>query len=71
MTRHYTHTSEAAAITAVGALPVFTGDLPAVNPPLPDPLSILRQKVSELADRLNADNWQAIKKEMADCIKIE
>lgn len=57
MTRHYTHVGEAAATTAVAALPDITGLAPA-KPKLRagDPVAALKTKVRELVEKLAPDN---------------
>ena len=64
MTRHYTHTGEAAALAAVSALPSFTGEpvkaLPAAEPPR----MVKAETVRAIAERLNGKNWRTIQAEL-------
>lgn len=62
MTRHYTHTSELAAATAVSSLPAVMGDMPV--PALPPAKLIAAAQIRALADKLDGKNWQAVKKEL-------
>ena len=69
MTRHYSHTSELAATTAVAALPGLLADAGEQVTPAPTmapdgQLEALRAKLADLAARLNADTWAAIKEEL-------
>lgn len=69
MTRHYTHTSELAATAAVAALPGLLADAGEQVTPAPTmapegQLEALRAKLADLAARLNADTWAAIKEEL-------
>ncbi len=63
MTRHYTHTSEAAADAAVAALPDITGR---IQPALPStsPALIERVAVRALAEKLTGRNAAAVKKKL-------
>ena len=58
MTRHYTHTGEAAARLAIGALPGLTDDAKALPAPVND-ADAIRAKVRELAENLTAKNMKA------------
>ena len=62
MTRHYTHTSEAAAGAAVAALPDITGP-DAITPALPaaDVGAVFKSKVRELAEKLTPKNVRDIR----------
>lgn len=70
MTRHYTHTSEQAAKTAVSAIPFLAGVLPEIEAQPNDPFTNLCQKVRELASQLNEQNWQSIKAELSACTRL-
>ncbi len=69
MTRHYTHTSEAAATTAVAALPDITGKSRKALPPAAATRQVDAEAVRQLADRLNGDNWKAIQGELRALVK--
>ncbi len=69
MTRHYTHTSEAAASTAVAALPDITGKTPKDLPPAAAARQVDAEAVRQLADQLNGDNWKAIQGELRALVK--
>lgn len=66
MTRHYTHIGEAAALSAVAALPSVIGE----DTPLPAPkgdrdaCAILRDQIGKIADKLNGENWQEVRQEL-------
>lgn len=69
MTRHYSHVSEMAATAAVAALPAVLADAGEQATPAPTmapdgQLEALRAKLADLAARLNADTWAAIKEEL-------
>jgi hypothetical protein len=65
MTRHYTHTSEAAAGAAVAALPDITSTSDA-KPALPaaDPAAILKSKLSALVETLTPANAVTVRAQM-------
>jgi hypothetical protein len=63
MTRHYTHTSEAAAGAAVDLLPVIIGDAPKALP-APDPLAAFKDKVRTWAEKLTAKTWKEARAEL-------
>jgi hypothetical protein len=65
MTRHYTHTSEAAATTAVAALPDITGKT-FVKAALPaaDPVAALKARVRELAEQLTPENTGVMRRQL-------
>ncbi len=62
MTRHYTHTGEAAATAAVAALPSVLG--PASPPSLPASRTVTAEAIRAIADRLNAKSWKTVKEEL-------
>lgn len=67
MTRHYSHTSEDAAATAINGLPsVHGGDIIKALPPA-DPLTIFKAKIKELVSGMTAKTW---KKTQADILAI-
>ena len=60
MTRHYTHTGEAAALAAVSALPsIMGGDEPKALPPAPVPRLIDADAVLAIFEGANSKNWQS------------
>jgi integrase len=65
MTRHYTHTSEAAAGAAVALLPDVTGNT-AEKPELPaaDTMTILKSHIRELAEQLTPENTKTIRQQL-------
>lgn len=63
MTRHYTHTSEAAATTAVAALPSILGDAPTAKAPLA-PRMVEADAVLKLAERLTAKTAADVRREL-------
>ncbi|MBU4201043.1 MAG: site-specific integrase [Kiritimatiellae bacterium] len=62
MTRHYTHTSDLAAASAVNSLPVVMGGTS--TPALPPAKMIDAAPVHALGDMLNGKNWRTVKKEL-------
>ncbi len=62
MTRHYTHTSELAAASAVNSLPSVMGDKAALALPA-HPINI-RDQVKSLADKLTGKNWKTVRSEL-------
>jgi len=65
MTRHYTHTSEAAAGAAVAALPDITGKAVAKAAlPAADAVAALKAKVRELAEQLTPKRAETIRKQL-------
>lgn len=64
MTRHYTHTGEAAALAAVTALPSFDGKTPAALPPSGSVGQVATEAVRAIAERLNGKNWKTIQGEL-------
>lgn len=56
MTRHYTHTGEAAAGAAVAALPDITGQVKPMLPATAETGSVPKAKVRELAEKLTPQN---------------
>ena len=72
MTRHYTHTSEDAACTAVAALPDITRE-PAAKPALPagDPVTIMKTKVRELAEQLTPERASAIREQLLALVSVQ
>jgi len=62
MTRHYTHTSELAAASAVNSLPPVMGDMSVLA--LPPAKLIDAAPILALADKLNAKNWKTIRDEL-------
>ena len=69
MTRHYTHTSEAAAGAAVAALPDITGQA-IVKPALPaaDSEALLKAKVRDLAVRLTLENTATVREQLLSLV---
>lgn len=63
MTRHYTHTGDAAALAAVSALPSVMGGVKAL-PPAPKPRTIDADVVRGVAEGLSGKNWKAVKDEL-------
>jgi integrase len=63
MTRHYTHTSEAAASAAVASLPIVIGEAPKALPPT-DPLAAFKAKVHELAEGMTPKTWRKTQSEL-------
>ncbi len=63
MTRHYTHTSEAAACSAVNALPYMTGE-PVKALPAADPLATFKAQVRAIVEGLNGKTWKAAKEQL-------
>lgn len=61
MTRHYTHTSEAAATAAVALLPDITGQPKLVLPTPADTGTVPKAKVRELAEKLTKKNTEEVK----------
>ena len=76
MTRHYTHVGEAAATTAVAALPAlsFAGG-PAITetakpePPADETVTVSVAKLRELAEKLTPDNANQVREQLLDLIK--
>jgi integrase len=64
MTRHYTHTSEAAAISAVAALPSLMGTPPPAALPAADPVAVLKATVRALAESMTAKTWKEARTEL-------
>jgi hypothetical protein len=63
MTRHYTHTGEAAALAAVNGLPSVLGDVPA--PALPPATTLIdAAKVRELARGMTPKTWRKAQAEL-------
>jgi hypothetical protein len=69
MTRLYTHTSDAAAGTAVASLPDVTGQ-PAAKPALPAaaPAGLDRAAVRALAERLTPENAMATREKLLELL---
>ena len=62
MTRHYTHTGEAAAIDAVNGLPMVIGEAPK---PLPAPArTVDAETVRKLAEGMTPKTWRALRTEL-------
>ncbi|MEI6167971.1 MAG: tyrosine-type recombinase/integrase [bacterium] len=60
MTRHYTHTGEAAAIAAVAGLPsIMTEEEPKALPPAPAPRLVDADAVLTIFEGANSKNWQS------------
>ena len=64
MTRHYTHTSEAAALAAVTALPSITGETVKALPPAQSPRLVDASMVSGRLQAMTAKTWKAIRDEL-------
>ena len=62
MTRHYTHTGEAAAIAAVTALPAVMGgaSVPALPAPKPADAAAIRAAL----EQMTAENWKTVKADL-------
>ncbi len=60
MTRHYTHTGEAAALAAVTALPSLTAE-PVKALPAADPLATFKAQVRAIVEELNGKTWKNAK----------
>jgi hypothetical protein len=58
MTRHYTHTGEAAALAAVSALPSFTGE-PKALPPAKSDRKVDADAVLAIFEGTNSKNWES------------
>ena len=63
MTRHYTHTGEAAALAAVTLLPAVIGEAPKALP-VPSPVALLKAQVREVAQKLTAKTWKTARAEL-------
>jgi hypothetical protein len=62
MTRHYTHTGEAAAIDAVSGLPVIVGEAPTA---LPAPArTVDAETVRKLAEGMTPKTWRTLRAEL-------
>jgi hypothetical protein len=62
MTRHYTHTGEAAALDAVNGLPVVIGEAPKT---LPAPTRMVdAAAVRRLAEGMTAKTWRSLRAEL-------
>jgi integrase len=60
MTRHYTHTSEAAALSAVSSLPsIMSEEEPKALPPAPAPRLVDADAVLAIFEGANSKNWQS------------
>jgi hypothetical protein len=59
MTRHYTHTSEAAAIAAVASLPSIMAEEAKALPPAPGPRLIDAEAVLAIIEGATAKTWKA------------
>jgi integrase len=65
MTRHYTHTGEAAASKAVAALPDILGQTTAKPAlPAPDPVADLKAQVRELVEKLTPQSLTTVRGEL-------
>lgn len=62
MTRHYTHTSELAAASAVNSLPAVLGDTAA--PALPPAKLVDAVPIRAALGRMNGKNWKEVKTEL-------
>jgi integrase len=62
MTRHYTHTGEAAAIAAVAAIPSVTGNTTA--PAMPAPKPVDAGAIRTALNLMNAKNWKTVKADL-------
>jgi integrase len=68
MTRHYTHTGEAAALSAVTALPDITGK--AVKAlPAADPVAKLKAELRVIVDGMTSATWKAAKDQLATMLQ--
>lgn len=64
MTRHYTHTGDAAALAAVTALPDITGE-PAKALPPADPVAKLKAELQAIVEGMTGSTWKAAKDQLA------
>ncbi len=63
MTRHYTHTSEAAALSAISALPSMSGE-PVKALPAADPLATFKAELRPIIAGMTGKTWQAVKEQL-------
>ena len=68
MTRHYTHTGDAAALAAVSALPSLMGDTKAL-PPAKAPRMVETDPILAGLEAMTAKNWQAKRDELIALVK--
>lgn len=71
MTRHYSHVGVEAATSAVAALPAIgdTDTPQTTETQQASPVVVLRAKIEELAEVLNAGNWKTVKRELRNVVK--
>lgn len=63
MTRHYTHTGDAAALAAVTALPDITGEPVKALPPA-DPVAKLKVELLTIVEGMTSGTWKAAKDQL-------
>ena len=63
VTRLYSHTGEAAALSAVNGLPDVIGDGPLALPPA-DPLAVFKGKIRALAEGMTPKTWRNAQTEL-------
>ena len=68
MTRHYTHTGEAAALEAVSALPFALGEAPKA---LPAPArTVDAETVRKLAEGMTTKTWRKLRAELLALVSV-
>jgi len=68
MTRHYTHTGEAAAISAIASLPSMTGDLVKALPAPQSPRLVDADGILAIIEGMTAKNWKVKRDELLKLI---
>ena len=69
MTRHYTHTGEAAAIDAVNGLPMVIGEAPK---PLPaSARTVDAETVRKLAEGMTPKTWRTLRAELLSLVSVQ
>ena len=69
MTRHYTHTGEAAAIDAVSGLPVVLGEVPKAL--LAPARTVDAETVRKLAEGMKPKTWRQLRTELLELVTKE
>jgi hypothetical protein len=68
MTRHYTHTGEAAAIDAVSGLPVILGEVPK---PLSAPArTVDAETIRKLAEGMTSKTWRNVRAKLLALVSV-
>ena len=62
MTRHYTHTGEAAALEAVSGLPIVLGEAPKALPA--SSRTVDAETVRKLAEGMKPTTWRSLRAEL-------